>query len=95
MTNKFREIAPTEITDNVFKLIDQDWMLVTAGAPDHFNMMTASWGGLGSLWHELVGFVFVRPQRYTYQFMAPNPINLWRRRRTSRSRSLMKSIAMC
>ncbi len=69
MTNEFREIAPPEITDNVFKLIDQDWMLVTAGSPDHFNTMTASWGGLGSLWHELVSFVFVRPQRYTYQFM--------------------------
>ena len=43
----FTRIDPTDITDNVFKLLDKDWMLVTAGTPDHYNTMTASWGGFG------------------------------------------------
>jgi flavin reductase (DIM6/NTAB) family NADH-FMN oxidoreductase RutF len=31
--------------------------------------MTASWGGLGVLWGQDVAFVFIRPQRYTKEFM--------------------------
>jgi flavin reductase (DIM6/NTAB) family NADH-FMN oxidoreductase RutF len=44
-------------------------MLISAGTPDHFNTMTASWGSLGELWFKPVCFCFVRPQRYTYEFM--------------------------
>lgn len=62
-------ITVYELTDNVFQLIDRDWMLITAGPPGHFNTMTASWGGLGELWNRPVCFCFVRPQRYTFQFM--------------------------
>lgn len=68
----FLPLEPKSLTDNVFSLIGQDWMLITAGGPDHFNMMTASWGGLGVLWHKNVCFVFVRPSRYTYEFMEKN-----------------------
>ena len=35
---------------NVFSLIGEQWMLITAGTADHCNTMTASWGGLGVLW---------------------------------------------
>ena len=34
--------------------------------------MTVSWGGIGELWNKDVCFVFVRPQRYTYEFMEKN-----------------------
>lgn len=44
-------------------------MLITAGTGDHFNAMTASWGGMGVLWNKNVCFCFVRPQRYTFEFM--------------------------
>lgn len=64
----FREISPNEIPDNVFTLIDKDWFLITAGKPENFNTMTASWGTLGILWHRPIATVFIRPQRYTYQF---------------------------
>ena len=40
-----RIIKPEEIEDNVFKLIGTEWMLVTGGNKESFNMMTASWGG--------------------------------------------------
>ena len=54
--------------ENAFELIGKEWMLVAAGMPEHFNMMTASWGGIGWLWNKPVAFVFIRPERYTYQF---------------------------
>lgn len=31
--------------------------------------MTVSWGGVGVIWNKPSVFVFVRPQRYTYEFM--------------------------
>jgi flavin reductase (DIM6/NTAB) family NADH-FMN oxidoreductase RutF len=67
--DKFTLIDAGEIQENVFKLIGDDWMLVTGGDKDSFNTMTASWGGLGILWGKQVSFCFVRPSRYTYEFM--------------------------
>ncbi|MDF1514796.1 MAG: flavin reductase family protein [Anaerolineae bacterium] len=69
---KYQEIAPESINENAIQLISKEWMLITAGTIDHFNMMTASWGGLGFLWGMPVSFAFVRPQRYTYEFMEQN-----------------------
>lgn len=48
-----KEIPPEAITDNTFKLIGKDWMLVTAGTEASFSTITAAWGGLGVLWHEI------------------------------------------
>lgn len=65
----YKKIAPTEIGGNVFTMIGDEWMLVTAtDAEGKYNTMTASWGGVGILWGEPVAFVFVRPQRYTHEF---------------------------
>lgn len=69
MESKYREIKVESIKDNAFKLINKDWMLITAGNINRYNMMTASWGGLGVLWEKEVCFCFVRPTRYTYNFM--------------------------
>ena len=69
MPNKFRTVALESMKDNVFKLIDKDWMLVTAGTMDSFNMLTASWGGLGILWETEVAMCVIRPVRHTYEFM--------------------------
>ncbi|VGO12955.1 Flavoredoxin [Pontiella desulfatans] len=64
-----KEINPLEIPGNPIHLIGKEWMLLSAGTPEHFNTMTASWGGMGELWFKPVCFCFVRPQRYTYEFM--------------------------
>jgi flavin reductase (DIM6/NTAB) family NADH-FMN oxidoreductase RutF len=69
MAHSLVEIAPTALGDNVFQGIGRDAMLITAGTPDSFNTMTASWGGWGHLWNRDVTFCFVRPQRYTFGFM--------------------------
>jgi flavin reductase (DIM6/NTAB) family NADH-FMN oxidoreductase RutF len=52
-----------------FGLIGKDWMLVSAGSGDDWNAMTASWGGLGVLWHKNVAFCFVRPSRHTHGYV--------------------------
>lgn len=64
----FKEIHPEQITDNVFKLLDKDWMLVTAGKLEDYNTMTASWGHMGILWSLPVAIAYIRPQRYTFGF---------------------------
>ncbi len=69
MPADFKELPVCDITDNPFKLIADDWMLVTAGNLNDFNTMTASWGALGELWNKKVAFCFVRPTRHTYQFI--------------------------
>jgi flavin reductase (DIM6/NTAB) family NADH-FMN oxidoreductase RutF len=69
MEKKFANFPVSELNDNVFQLIGDDWMLITAGDPGNFNVMTASWGGLGILWHMSVAFCFVRPHRHTFGFM--------------------------
>ena len=69
---KFTEIDVKSINDNMFKSIGQDWMLITSGEKEKFNTMTASWGGVGVLWNKNVTFAFIRPQRYTFDFMEKN-----------------------
>lgn len=56
------------LAGDIFERIGDEWMLVTAEKDGRVNTMTASWGGLGVLWGEKVAFVFIRPQRYTYEF---------------------------
>lgn len=67
-----KRIEIKDLTENFFETISKEWMLVTAGTPDHFNTMTASWGGIGFLWNKPVAFVFIRPERYTYEFAEKN-----------------------
>jgi len=68
-----KQISPYDLTDNVFKLIDKDWMLVTAGTKKGFNTMTASWGHLGVIWNLPVAIAYIRPQRYTFGFANEHP----------------------
>ena len=69
MGKLFKEMPVKELDENVFNAIGEDWMLITAGKPDDFNTMTASWGTMGILWHLPVAICFVRPQRHTFGYM--------------------------
>lgn len=64
-----KQIEINEFSENPFKLIGSDWMLITAKKGDKTNMMTASWGGVGILWNKPVATIYVRPQRYTKEFI--------------------------
>lgn len=57
---------------DVFRKFDKQWALVTAGTPEHYNTMTISWGGLGTLWRRPVATVYVKKNRYTFEFMEQN-----------------------
>jgi flavin reductase (DIM6/NTAB) family NADH-FMN oxidoreductase RutF len=74
MFNKlFRKTEPGILKENVFRLINKDWMLITAGNAEHFNTMTASWGTLGILWNKPIAICFIRPQRFTFEFTEKHP----------------------
>lgn len=65
----FHSVDPKSLQKNVFSLIGDQWMLITAGTAERCNTMTASWGGLGVLWGEPAATVYIRPQRYTKEFI--------------------------
>ncbi|TFG63152.1 MAG: flavin reductase family protein [Spirochaetales bacterium] len=69
MAAPWKEIRPEDIKDNVFNLIGENWMLITAGTQSSWNTMTASWGTLGVLWEKQVAICFVRPTRHTFKFI--------------------------
>lgn len=64
-----KPIAIKDLNENFFQAIGKEWMLVTVGDSQKFNTMTASWGGIGFLWNKPVVFVFIRPERYTFEFI--------------------------
>ncbi len=57
---------------NIFTKLDKDWALLTSGSEDDHNGMTVSWGGMGTLWGKPVVTVYVRPNRYTYEYIENN-----------------------
>ena len=65
----FQEIDIKDIKENPWKMIGDDWMLVAAERNGQVNAMTASWGGVGILWGKAVATIYLRPQRYTKEFV--------------------------
>ncbi len=67
---KFTSLPYANISQQVYTELNDQWMLITAQKSNGtFNTMTASWGGFGVLWNKPVAFCFVRPQRYTLEFL--------------------------
>ena len=65
----FEKVDPKTLDLNVFSAIGEQWMLITAGDRDNCNTMTASWGGLGVIWGAPAATAYIRPQRYTKEFV--------------------------
>ena len=65
----FKKIDPKALDKNVFSAIGDQWMLITAGTASRCNTMTASWGGLGVIWGAPAATCYIRPQRYTKEFV--------------------------
>ena len=55
-----------------FEKFHKEWALVSAGNEDNFNTMTVSWGTMGTLWNKSIVTVFVKPCRYTYEYLNDN-----------------------
>jgi len=64
---KEKDIA--SFNENFFDLMEKDYGLLTAGTPESFNAMTISWGSIGTLWRRNTFTVYVRPSRFTFQFL--------------------------
>ena len=63
------EISVSELKLNPYEKIGKEWMLCTAGTEGNYNTMTCSWGHLGCLWNLPTAICYVRPQRYTREFI--------------------------
>lgn len=69
----FDRVSPDSLNESAFRLIGKEWMLISAGTMENWNIMTASYGAFGMLWSMPVVFAFVRPQRHTFEFMEREP----------------------
>lgn len=70
----FQEVKIEELSFNPFTKIGKEWLLITAGKEESYNTMTASWGGVGVMWGKNVVSVYIRPQRYTKEFVDHNDL---------------------
>lgn len=68
----FKEIDITELNCNAVDLFNNKWALVTAGDSSAYNTMTVSWGAMGELWGKPMATIYIRPQRYTEEFLNSN-----------------------
>lgn len=68
----FTSISPQSIDGNLIKAIADEYMLISAGDENGFNMMTASWGFMGEMWGSDCAIAMIRPQRYTWEFIENN-----------------------
>ena len=58
----------------VFEMFSNQWALVTAGDPGHYNTCTIGWGSFGTIWGgpgagRSIVTVYVNPDRYTFDFL--------------------------
>ena len=65
----FEKLELSELQMNPFDEIGQHWLLISAKKEGVINTMTASWGQVGHLWGKNVATVYIRPQRYTKEFV--------------------------
>ncbi len=65
----FKEVNIKDLDENFIKIVSDEWMLISAGNKEKFNMMTASWGFFGEMWSKDVAVAVIRPQRYTNEFI--------------------------
>jgi len=58
-----------KIFKQIFDYLDKQNILLVAGSPENFNIMTIGWIHFGRLWKKHNLIVYVRPSRYTYEFL--------------------------
>ena len=69
------ELKPTNLFANKMMLLNKDLIIpkmpsiLTSGDKDHYNSMTIAWGSIGVGYARPIFTVYVKPERYTYQFI--------------------------
>ena len=66
---KLHPVELERLTPEILHVFGRQPQLLTAGDKTGLNTMTIGWCQLGRLWNLPVCTVYVRPERYTYQFM--------------------------
>lgn len=64
----FKKINPFDIEGNSIKLFKVDSPIVVFGDIEKHNGLTVAWGNLGCLWSKEMATVFVKPNRYSFEF---------------------------
>ena len=67
-----KKIDIKALKENAVSLFDDSWCLITAGNEEKANTMTASWGSVGFIWNKNALTMYIRPQRYTKEFVDAN-----------------------
>ena len=65
----FKQIFPEDINDNVFTLVGKVFPVVTVGKEDSYNSMTASGGGMGTLFRKPTTMLIFPSNRYTLELI--------------------------
>ena len=63
------EVLISQLEFNPFSMIKDDGFLISAVKGSSTALMTAGWGLMGILWNKPVVTVYVRPSRYTFDFL--------------------------
>ena len=69
---KLQPVDPKTIASKLLPALGVENALLTAGTADRCNTMTIGWCQAGRLWNLQACTVYVRPERYTYEFMEAN-----------------------
>lgn len=69
---KLHPADPKSLTPALLPAFGVQNALLTAGTVERCNTMTIGWCQLGRLWNLQTCSVYVRPERYTYEFMEAN-----------------------
>ena len=69
MTMSLHPVDVKTLQTEAFQIFGKGLPLLTAGDRTGCNTMTIGWGQMGTLWSMPVCTVYVRPSRYTYEFM--------------------------
>ena len=68
MNTNFKELDVNHLAIDAVDLWKEQWLLLTAGTKEEFNMMTVAWGSIGCMWAKPFVQMVVRPQRYTHDY---------------------------
>ena len=58
-----------DILMNPFQRFRKETAILTGGVKDDFNSLTIGWGQIGILWQKPVMIVYVKKERYSWEFM--------------------------
>jgi flavin reductase (DIM6/NTAB) family NADH-FMN oxidoreductase RutF len=65
----FKAVDVKGIPEDAFKLIGEDFAVLTAGDSSQYNSMVAGWGGWGVIFSKPSTFLMLRSNRYTLELM--------------------------